>query len=208
MALYIQGAVEGPTDRALLVRLLKHVGHEPGAIYIANGKAPLVEKLRGYNAAARYGPWAVLVDLDRDHDCAPAARRNWLPVVAANMSLRIPVRAAEAWLLADRARAAVLLGVPTSRIPADPDGLDDPKQTLVDLARTSRRRVIRDDLVPTPGSGRRVGAGYVSRIVEFVIDEECWRPEVAAGQSDSLRRALEALRVLGSTSPRTDGRQR
>lgn len=69
-----------------------------------------------------------------------------------------------------------------------------PKQALVNLARTSRRRAIRDDMVPREGSGRAVGPGYTSRIIEFVSNH--WRPEQAAHVSDSLRRAIARLEIL------------
>jgi hypothetical protein len=39
----------------------------------------LLERLGGYNNAARFSPWLVLVDLDRDADCPP-------PFVAARSS--------------------------------------------------------------------------------------------------------------------------
>lgn len=71
------------------------------------------------------------------------------------MGFRIAVRAAEAWILADRGRVAEWLGVPAARVPHDPDSLDDPKPTLVDLARRSRRSRMRRDLVPREASGRR-----------------------------------------------------
>jgi hypothetical protein len=36
---------------------------------------------------------------------------------------------------------------------------------VVELARYSRRRDIREDMVPRPGSGRSVGAAYTSRLI-------------------------------------------
>ncbi len=64
------------------------------------------------------------------------------------------VRHVEAWLLADRERISAFLGVGTVKVPRDPETLEDPTRTLVDLARQSRRRDIREDMVPRPGSGR------------------------------------------------------
>ena len=34
------------------------------------GKDGLLRNLDGYNRAARFSPWVVLVDLDHDADCA------------------------------------------------------------------------------------------------------------------------------------------
>jgi hypothetical protein len=62
---------------------------------------------------------------------------------------------------------------------------------VVDLARRSRRRAIRDDFVPREGSGRRIGPLYTSRMIEFVEDMTAgWRPDEAARLSPSLARCL------------------
>jgi len=97
-------------------------------------------------------------------------------------------------LLADAESIADFLGVPRSRVPAQPETLDNPKLTVVNLARVSRRNKIRDDMVPREGSGRNIGAAYTSRLVEFTSSS--WRPEIAEQRSDSLRRTLGRLREL------------
>jgi hypothetical protein len=104
------------------------------------------------------------------------------------------VREVEAWLLADADRIAEFLRVAGSRVPRDPEALVDPKAAMVGLARASRRRDIREDMVPRQESGRPVGPAYASRLIEFA--SSFWRPDVAARQSDSLRRALDSLRRL------------
>ncbi len=106
------------------------------------------------------------------------------------------VRHVEAWLLADRERISAFLGVGTVKVPRDPETLEDPTRTLVDLARQSRRRDIREDMVPRPGSGRSVGPAYTSRMIEFAADAGRWRPEVAAENSRSLGRCRNALKRL------------
>jgi hypothetical protein len=79
-------------------------------------------------------------------------------------------------------------------LPADPDRLDDPKRELVSLARRSRRRFIRDDLVPREGSGRSVGPLYTARMTEFVEDRTAgWQPDQALRVSDSLARCIRRL---------------
>jgi hypothetical protein len=88
------------------------------------------------------------------------------------MCFRVAVRETEAWLLADRERLARFLGISTSRIPLDPEAMDDPKSLMVDLARHSRRREIREDMIPRSGSGRNVGPAYVSRLIEFVAEKK------------------------------------
>ena len=113
------------------------------------------------------------------------------------MCFRVAVRAIESWLLADREGLAHYLRIGRSIVPADPDNLLDPKGTVIELARRSRKRDIREDMSPRPGSGRRVGPAYTSRLIEFVEDRDNgWRPDVAVGASDSLRRCIVGIREL------------
>jgi hypothetical protein len=190
----ISAAVEGIVDEAVVRKLIAHAGATPGEVYGKQGKSLLRQRIAGYNNAAQRAPWIVLVDLDRDDDCAPPLRNAWLPHPAPHLCFRIAVREVEAWLLADGERLAELLSVARKRLPADPEGLDDPKTTLVNLARTSRRRAIQEDMVPRQASGRQVGPAYSSRLIEFV--SSYWRPDVAAARSESLQRAIDCLRRI------------
>lgn len=193
----ISSAVEGLVDEEVLRRLVEYVGAFPGPVHGKHGKQYLRQRLDGYNQAARFSPWVVLVDLNNDAHCAPPLRQAWLPRPAARMCFRVAVRAVEAWLLADRERIAGFLRVPVARIPVDPESVNDPKRFTVDLARHSVNRDIREDMVPRPGSGRAVGPAYTSRIIEFVSDRQVgWRPAVAARSANSLRRCLDCLRNL------------
>lgn len=75
----ISGAVEGIVDEAVLRRLVQHVQGTLGAVHGKNGKKHLRQRLTGYNQAARFSPWVVLVDLDQEAECAPPLRTAWLP---------------------------------------------------------------------------------------------------------------------------------
>ena len=120
-----------------------------------------------------------------------------LPSTSAGMCYRVAVRAVEAWLLADVERLAAYLGISQALIPRTaPDQDDDPKRTLVNLARRSRKRAIREGMAPRPESRVRVGPAYLSCVQAFVsADKNAWRPLVAQERSDSLRRCLLALDV-------------
>lgn len=196
MPAVISAAVEGVTDEAVVRRLVVHVGAEPGTVYGKNGKPHLKERIAGYNHAARHAPWLVLVDLDQDADCAPPLVADWLPAPAPRLCFRVAVRAVEAWLMADTDAIADFLGVARKHIPGDPDAVLAPKQALVNLARASRRKAIREDIVPREGSGRAVGPAYTSRLIEYTAS--AWRPADAAHRSESLRRAFACLRNLSS----------
>lgn len=191
----ICAAVEGAVDEAVARKLIRHAGGVPGDVYGKRGKGHLRQRMEGYLYAARHRCWLVLVDLDSDYDCAPLMRAAWINTPQPSfLCFRVAVRAVEAWLLADAKSIAAFLGVTPSQIPSQPETLPDPKKTLVSLAAKSRRREIREDIVPPPGSQRKVGAGYASRMIEFT--KQHWRPQAAAQRADSLRRALQALQNL------------
>jgi len=167
----------------------------------------VLKNLTGYNNAARFAGWMVLVDLD-DDACVPPFRQRWLPDPAPLMCFRVAVRAIEAWLMGDRERIAKFLRVRQSLVPPDPEILPDPKGALVDLARHSRLSRIREDMVPRPASGRRVGPLYTTYLLQFIGDEvEGWRPEIAAATAaDSLARCLRALELLVEQAAEGAGR--
>lgn len=187
-------ACEGTTDAAVLRRLLQWTGSEIGAVHIKNGKGQLDRKLLSYNAAARLSPWLVVRDFDRDADCPPTLIRTLLPQPAESMCFRLAVPQIESWLLADRPGIAVFLGVSASRISGTPDEIHDAKMEIIQLARSSRHRPIREDLVPEPGFSRSVGPGYTARIIEFA--QQTWNPERAETASPSLASCIRALRRL------------
>jgi hypothetical protein len=190
----IFAAVEGIVDEAVVRKLIAHADATPGDVYGKQGKSFLRQRIAGYNNAAQRAPWLVLVDLDSEEDCAPPLRSAWLPQPAPYLCLRVAVREVEAWLLADAERLAGFLNVARSRLPADPERLGDPKAAMIELARASRRRDIREDMVPRPESGRQVGPAYSSRLIEFASGD--WRPDVAAGRADSLNRTMRCLKRL------------
>lgn len=121
-------------------------------------------------------------------------RQIWLPSPEPSMIFRIAVREVEAWLLADLDAIADFLHISRDNVPRDPETLDDPKRTLVNLARGSGSREIREDLVPRDGGGRSVGPAYTARMTEFATLN--WRPEEASKRSPSLRRGVLAVQRL------------
>jgi hypothetical protein len=183
---------EGPTDTAVARRLLNEAGFESGPEYVTGGKSRLDQRLPGYNEAGRHACWLVLRDLDQDAACAPELVGKLLRAPAAHIRLHIVVRAVEAWLLADGDAMARALSVRASRVPGDPESELNPKNTLLDLARQSRRRAIREALLPADGTGARVGPGYAAFLIEFATGD--WSPARAAQRSPSLDRLRTFLR--------------
>lgn len=159
--------------------------------YNTSGFGPIKSKVNGFNHAAKGMPYLILTDLDR-HECPPVLIEEWLGVQKhPNLLFRIAVKEVEAWLLACKQPFASFLGVPESRIPANVEGIADPKEFVVSLARRSRKKSMRIDVAPEPGSTAKVGPDYNGRLVRFV--ETSWDPGAAQENSPSLRRAMEAL---------------
>jgi hypothetical protein len=208
----ISGAVEGPVDEAVLRRLVQDAGGMVGKVYGLQGKERLIRQLGAYNYAARRSPWVVLMDFDREPECLPSYHRTLLPNPSSSLCFRLAVRAVEAWLLADRQRFGMFFGVSEARLPLNPDELPNPKSALVGIAHHSRKKEIRESLVPRADSGRLVGPGYSSWIISYIQDrDKGWRPDVAAGSSDSLARCkaciFRLLREPGASGrrPRSEG---
>ena len=182
-------AVEGIVDQAVVLKLFEASGVVSGTPYVCDGIGNLRQRLAGFNAGAHYSPWFVLCDLDR-YDCAPGLRsRLFGTIQAERMELRIAVRAVEAWLMADRQDFASFLGVSVKRIPHEPERITDPKQAVVELARDSTRRIIRDGLPPSKAGGRRVGPAYTDEVIRYI--HRRWSPKRARTASPSLAHALK-----------------
>ncbi|MFH1139995.1 MAG: hypothetical protein V1816_28270 [Pseudomonadota bacterium] len=185
-------AVEGLVDEAAARKIIALAGGVPTGVFGKNGKSFLRKQMRGYNNAARVAPWLVLVDLDQDADCVPPFLEEWVPDPSPFLCFRVVVREVEAWLMADTESLASFLSVPRGKIPSNPEQLPDPKTEMVNLARRSRKKAIREDMTPRQGSGRAVGPAYASRLIEYI--NTTWRPDKAMESAESLRRAVACLR--------------
>ncbi len=189
MTVPVSFTVEGIVDQAVVLKLFDASGIVSGTPYVCDGIDNLRQRIAGFNAGARYSPWFVLCDLDR-HECPPELRSSFFDKPQTKgMELSIAVRAVETWLMADRRSFASFLGIEVKRIPREPEQLANPKETIVELARGSSRRVIREGLTPSKSSGRRVGPAYTDEIIRYVHHR--WSPTRARGSSPSLARAFE-----------------
>lgn len=194
--LEINYLVEGAIDAAIARALIRIGGAIPGMERIARGKGKLIADLPKYNSAARHYPWLAIRDMDHDAACAPELRNSNLPSANELMCFRIAVREAEAWILADRNAFASAIGVSVAAVPNQPEALDDPKQTIVNLARRSRKRAIKIGLVPEQGAGISIGPEYAAWMIEFIQTK--WDPmrAVADDSAPSLAKALRGVERL------------
>jgi hypothetical protein len=192
----IDTLVEGITDETVARKLIEYSHHSFGTGYGKQGKDYLKKKAAGFNELARYGnPILMLVDfMDTGLSCAPEVLKIWLPGRSSNMLLRVVVREIESWLLADTKGIAGYLKIAETLIPNDPEELLDPKQRLVNLARRSRLRKIREAMIPATGVSTVVGPAYAAAIEEFVIQH--WNVDSALNKAPSLRRCINRLQDL------------
>jgi hypothetical protein len=192
-AAFVLAVVEGDLEVHVVQQLLKSCGSSVGTVRNCRGSASFWQRARQFDRAAQsIGPVLGLVDLEQA-DCAPGLLRDRVGRLPhRRFVLRIAKRMIESWLLADRQALASFLGVSVALVPGDPEAEPDPKQTLVNLARRSKRREIREALAPAPGlRGVKVGAEYLPTLGEFVRGS--WDPRRAANRADSLQRALRAI---------------
>ena len=157
-----------------------------------SGRGYLQSRARDLNRTARSVPVFIVADLDRPTPCPADLIEQWLSSPPApRLLFRIAVMEIESWILADRDLFADFLAVPAHRIPPNTDEIAQPKEFIVSLARRSRRKDIRRDLVPPPGATSAVGPGFNARVGSFVTGT--WNVESAAMASPSLRRSIGRL---------------
>jgi hypothetical protein len=192
----LDALVEGTLDEAVAVRLIDYCGHKFGAAYGKKGWRYLRENAGGFNIHARYGnPILMLVDfMDTKLNCPPEVPAIWLPNRCNKMLLRTVVREIESWLLADSQGMARFLGISATLISLSPESLYDPKQTLVNLARRSRKKAPREWIVPQPHVSSVVGPGYNTALEEFV--SKYWNIDAALQRAPSLQRCVTRLGEL------------
>ncbi len=158
------------------------------------GNGYLFSRIDNFRRMA-YREYVLLItDLDR-RPCAPGMIAEWSRNNAFpdKLIFRVAVREIEAWLLADRPGIAAMLGVSEAAVPTQPDTLEDPKQTLLNLARGASREV-RGELLAPRNSLSSQGLGYNRTLAHYV--NSIWDIERACDRSPSLRRAVDRLRGI------------
>ena len=186
-------AIEDDLSDAVIRRLLSECPKEysVGATYGRSGFGYLRKTINGWNRAAKGIPFILLTDLD-DALCAPTLIHQWLnEPKSPNLLFRVAVQEVEAWLLADATNLSEYLKVPPSRFPSEPDSVTDPKGYLIELAKTSRSRELRQQIAPKPGTTAKQGPEYNPMLTAFV--REHWDVSASAETSPSLARTRARL---------------
>ena len=192
---------EGASDEAIARKMIISCAGSPGMSYrrpqVGTGKQSLDRRLAGLNAGVAHGrPILILRDLDHDAACAGELVAALLPNRHPRLLLRVCVREAEAWLLADGAAYAQFCGISVGQIPSDPEALDDPKQVILSWVANARavrlKRYVDDARRRAVADWASLGAWHA----EFA--ERIWDPERAAasGKAPSLARSITRLEAL------------
>ena len=185
-------AVEDELSEAISTKILKSFGIEIMIVLREDGNAYLRQKAPELNRSANGVDIFLLTDLDSPEDCPPGLIHSWIKgPLNPKFLFRVAVMEVESWLMADRNGVAKFLSIPVNRIPRNTDDIPEPKEFLVSLARESKKRKLRDELIPKPGERIPVGYGYNTRLIQFVQDH--WDLERAASASPSLKQTLDRL---------------
>ena len=185
-------AIEDRLSDAVATKILEKFGIEIVKRIGFQGKSDLERKAPELNRAANGITVFMLTDLDSPRDCPPRLIRSWIRgTLNPKFFFRVAVMEVESWVMADRTGFAAFLSVPLHRIPSPTDNILNPKELLLSLARRSRKKGIREALVPAQGATLNVGNEYNTLLSEFVQDH--WDLERAATASPSLKRTLDRL---------------
>jgi hypothetical protein len=184
--------VEGYVDEAIARKLIAHSGHTVGAVYGRKGWTYIQQRVQTFDRACKTQGLLTLVDfMDTKLECPPSVVREWLPHRSDGHIFRVVVREIEAWILADRPGLAAFLNVPISKLPLSPELEHDPKQVVINLARVSRTKSVRNALVPATGMSASEGPLYTAEMARFIA--QSWDPAEARMNSSSLDQCLFRL---------------
>lgn len=158
------------------------------------GVSRLRKSLPRYAGFAR-SSHPVLCIADSDGGCALDLVQAWLPRSAQRLLLRLAVPEAESWAMADSEGFASALKVPALKVPREPDRVGDAKAAVLALARRSKSRAVRSEVVSAFDPARQ-GTGYNLHLCRFV--RQAWRMDSAAERSPSLQRAVHRVQALSA----------
>lgn len=185
--------VEGQSDTGVVSALARYCGHTVGAVTVKRGTGNLDRLIPKYCAASMHGdPYVVFRDTD---GACPVELFHQLtarlPERHPHFCLRLAHSMTEAWLLADRGGFAAHFSVREAHVPRDAESLPHAKRALIRTCATSRSRRVREAIV---AAGDKPGPLYVEEVNVFA--RETWNIADAMQNSESLRRAVRALRTL------------
>lgn len=189
----IQLVVEDELSESVLRKLIDYSGREftIHRVLRMGGFGQIKSRVQQFKNASHATPHIVLTDLDQ-YACAPELLMDWgANTLPSALLFRVAIREVEAWLLADRTGIAEYLTIPLTKIPLRPEDEPDPKRTLINLARRSKKKRLAEEIVPAIGSRNSIGPLYNMRMGEFV--RNVWNVPRAIENSSQLDRTLNRI---------------
>ena len=191
---YINIVYEDILSAAVIERLLTFLNIPPVIHRRIGGQGCgyIRSRIEAFYKAARFEPFFILLDSDNE-----ACAYNLLnSLVSSNKRhnlclFRIAVREVEAWLLADAKGTSRFFGINERLVNKTPESLIDPKGHLIELAQLSKKRNIKEGIVPDSRTSAKIGPEYNPILSQFV--KKHWDVKAASKRSESLRRALLAV---------------
>jgi len=190
--IYITLVYEDVLSEAVMTQILNHFPNKFEILntYPGNGFGYLKTNIKGFNQASKVNPHFMLTDLD-NYKCPVELIHDWMNFeLHPDFILRIAIREVESWVLADRENLSRFFNVSIINFPKDSDMVPDPKNTLIQLAKRSNKRAIKEDIVPI-NQNAKIGPNYNGCLSDFVFN--FWDIEKAILHSESLRRAIKRL---------------
>ena len=194
--IYFTTVYEDEITHQIILKIFDHFGHfQESRAIPCYGKGKIKKQIRAYDSAAQYGFYFIIADLDSDYICAPLLIKDWLPnSKSSQLVFRVAVREIESWLLADQENFASFFSISKKVVPAFPDKENDPKKTVISLAKRSQKREIREAIVPIDDYAS-IGPEYNSKLTAFV--HNFWNINFARKNSPSLDKTIKSLEKLG-----------
>lgn len=188
-------ASEDGLIEAILKRILTDLNYDMDVVIAicAGGRSKLQARVPALVRSACGGlPVIVCTDLDST-PCIARIIDEWFPQgVPKKMVFSVAIREADAWLLADPGLSNYLASPGVT--PLDPENVQDPKSTLIEIAKRSRKRDIKEEMVVAKGAVARVGPGYNRLLADFVRLE--WDLALASQRCSALRRLIVRVSAL------------
>jgi hypothetical protein len=190
--IYINLIFEDDLSEVVMMKLLQQFSNKYSIefTYPGHGFGYLKSNIKGFNQASLSVSHFMLTDLDT-YSCPLELINDWINfTINPKFIFRIAVHEVESWLLADIEGLSDFFKVSLANFPSQPEKLVDPKNILIQLAKKSRKRKIREEIVPV-NENATIGPNYNGCLSEFVMNK--WNIDNAMLRSKSLQKAFHQL---------------
>jgi len=191
---FIMGEDELCCELAAAIILQSNILAKISTRICAGGFGPFKARIAALSKIAQRMPVFMVADGDQD-TCVVRQRDAWMPKQHdPNLMLRLAVREAESWILADHEGFSAFAELSPALLPPLPDLIPNPKEALLHILTKSKRRVLRDEMLPDKRARAKTGLGYNMHLATFV--QFHWSAERACERSPSLARSISRVKMV------------